>query len=195
VQDRQAGRRERFPARGLHWLLGLVRLARGDAAEATVEFERETVPNTQLYAPEFAMNAFDGLGFAALALGDVARAAESFRRALELFPGHARSHVGLAVALDRGGHGEAAAGELARARAAAADLARGGRIAEARLTESFERVAANSPDDACDALARLLGIEGSYFAGWTIPIEPLLAPLRGRPAFDRILVKVAERAA
>jgi adenylate cyclase len=29
VQDRQAHLRQRYPARGLHWLLGLVRLARG----------------------------------------------------------------------------------------------------------------------------------------------------------------------
>ena len=34
VQDRQADLKQRYPAKGLHWLLGLVRLARGDAAEA-----------------------------------------------------------------------------------------------------------------------------------------------------------------
>ena len=31
VQDRQADLKQRYPAKGLHWLLGLVRLARGDA--------------------------------------------------------------------------------------------------------------------------------------------------------------------
>jgi DNA-binding winged helix-turn-helix (wHTH) protein len=194
VQDRQSGRRERFPARGLHWLLGLVRLARGDAAEAAMEFERETVPNTQLYAPEFAMNAFDGLGFAALALGDSPRASESFRRALELFPGHARSHVGLAVAYGRDANGTAAANELEKARQAAADLGRGGRLTEARLTEAFERVAAGVPEEACEALERLLALEGPYFTGWTIRIEPLLAPLKGHARFDRVLATVAERA-
>ena len=34
VQDRQAHLKQRYPAKGLHWLLGLVRLARGDAAKA-----------------------------------------------------------------------------------------------------------------------------------------------------------------
>ena len=40
VQDRQADLKQRYPAKGLHWLLGLVRLARGDAAEAQIEFAR-----------------------------------------------------------------------------------------------------------------------------------------------------------
>jgi DNA-binding winged helix-turn-helix (wHTH) protein len=194
VQDRQAGRRERFPARGLHWLLGLVRLARGDAAEATMEFQRETVPNTQLYAPEFAMNAYDGLGFAAIESGDLSLATESFRRALELFPGHARSHVGLAVAFRRAGDPQAAAVELDHARQSAADLGRGGRLAAARLAEAFERVAAGGPADACEALEQLLAVEGPYFIGWTIRIEPLLAPLKGHPRFERVLATVVERA-
>ena len=34
VQDRQANLRQRYPAKGLHWLLGLVRLAQGDMREA-----------------------------------------------------------------------------------------------------------------------------------------------------------------
>ena len=71
VQDRQAHLKQRYPAKGLHWLLGLVRLARGDAAEALLEFDREIASGAgQLYAPEFAMNAHDGAGFAHLATGD-----------------------------------------------------------------------------------------------------------------------------
>ena len=42
VQDRQADRKQRYPAKGLHWLLGLVRLASGDTGEALKEFERES---------------------------------------------------------------------------------------------------------------------------------------------------------
>src|SRR4029453_6529306 len=41
IQDRQIGRGERYPALGLHWLLGLVRLAQNDVKEATEEFDRE----------------------------------------------------------------------------------------------------------------------------------------------------------
>ncbi len=102
VQDRQADLKQRYPAKGLHWLLGLVRLARGDADEAQREFEREiTSGPSQLYAPEFAMNAHDGAGFAYLQTGSPRQAADQFRRALELFPEHARSLVGLGAALAR----------------------------------------------------------------------------------------------
>ena len=34
VQDRQIARGDRYPALGLHWMLGLVRLAQGDVDEA-----------------------------------------------------------------------------------------------------------------------------------------------------------------
>ena len=86
VQDRQANLRQRYPAKGLHWLLGLVRLARGDAAEALRGIrsrDRGRAP-AQLYAAEFAMNAYDGAGFARLADGDAGAAVPLFRRALEL---------------------------------------------------------------------------------------------------------------
>ena len=46
----------------------------GDAAEARAEFQREiAVGPTQLYAAEFAMNAYDGAGFAYLETGDSGR--------------------------------------------------------------------------------------------------------------------------
>ena len=41
VQDRQIHQRERFPALGLHWLRGLVRLAQDDVPDALTEFDRE----------------------------------------------------------------------------------------------------------------------------------------------------------
>ena len=117
VQDRQADLKQRYPAKGLHWLLGLVRLARGDADEAHAEFQREIASGTgQLYAPEFAMNAHDGAGFASLRDGDgQAAAVEHFRRALELFPEHARSLVGLGAALAASGDSAGAEAAFARA--------------------------------------------------------------------------------
>ena len=195
VQDRQAHLRQRYPAKGLHWLLGLVRLARGDVAETRIEFDREiAIGPSQLYAAEFAMNAYDGIGFAALRAGNAPEAITMFRRALELFPEHARSLVGLGAALGADGNRAAAADAFARATAAIEALRRGGRGSEASLAEAFLHSANGRPQEAIRALHVLLQPAGLPFTGWTIPIEPLLEPLRELPEFRSILVALAERA-
>jgi DNA-binding winged helix-turn-helix (wHTH) protein/tetratricopeptide (TPR) repeat protein len=195
VQDRQAHFKQRYPAKGLHWLLGMVRLARGDASEALLEFDREIASGAgQLYGPEFAMNSHDGAGFAHLATGDPAAAVTCFRRALELFPDHARSLVGLGAAL--AADGERAAGDEAFARAATAidALRRGGRGTEASLAEAFQHAVRNKSAEAILTLQRLLDTAELSYAGWTMPVEPLLAPLRGTPPFHPVLARLAERA-
>ena len=195
VQDRQAHLKQRYPAKGLHWLLGMVRLARADPAEALLEFDREIGSGAgQLYAPEFAMNAHDGAGFAHLATGDAAAAVGRFRKALELFPEHARSLVGLGAALAADGERVAADAAFARAATAIEALRRGGRGGEAALVEAFHHAVRGKAEDAVTALERMLEKAELSFAGWTIPIEPLLAPLRGTPGLHGILVRLAARA-
>jgi len=195
VQDRQAHQKQRYPAKGLHWLLGLVRLARGDAAEALLEFDREIASGAgQLYAPEFAMNAHDGAGFAHMATGDASAAASRFRKALELFPDHGRSLVALGAALLQDGDRAAASEVFSRADKAAESLRRGGRGGEAAMVEAVHHAVRDRRDDAVVALHRLLDKAESSFSGWTIPVEPLLARLRGTPAFGSVLGKLAERA-
>jgi Tfp pilus assembly protein PilF len=195
VQDRQADLRQRYPAKGLHWLLGLVRLAQGDAAEARAEFEREiAVGPSQLYAAEFAMNAYDGVGFVGLHAGDPTTAAAMFRRALDLYPEHARSLVGLGAALaaqgDRAGADEA----FGRATTAIEALRRGGRGSEATLAEAFQHSVSGRADLAIEALRALLDRADLPFTGWTIPIEPLFEPVRELQAFQAILTTLADRA-
>jgi DNA-binding winged helix-turn-helix (wHTH) protein/tetratricopeptide (TPR) repeat protein len=195
VQDRQANLKQRYPAKGLHWLLGLVRLARGDAAEAVLEFDRELAPGGgQLYGPEFAMNAHDGAGFALLWTGDAGAAVGRFRKALELFPEHARSLVGLGAALAADGEAVAADSAFARASASIDALRRGSRSSEAALVEAFHHAVRGKQDDAIASLQRLLDKADMPFIGWTIPVEPLLERLRGTPAFQGILARLAERA-
>jgi DNA-binding winged helix-turn-helix (wHTH) protein/TolB-like protein/Flp pilus assembly protein TadD len=195
VQDRQAHLRQRYPAKGLHWLLGLVRLARGDAAEALLEFDREIASGPgQLYAAEFAMNAHDGAAFALLARGDAAAAAGRFREALQLFPDHARSLAGLGAALSEGGEAAAADEAFRRAAAAIEALRRGGRGGEALLAGALLHAVSGRPAEAVAALHHLLEKADPPFAGWTIPVEPLLGRIEGTPGFAAVLARLAERA-
>ena len=195
VQDRQIGRRQRYPAHGLHWLLGLVRLARGDAHEASAEFEREIeTSGAQLYAAEFAMNAFDGLGFVRLAAGEHDDAITAFRQALERYPEHARSRLGVVAALRAQGRKADADAESAAAWGATAELRRGGRGTEALMAEAFEHAVFDRRDQAVATLERLLAEADLPSAGWTIPIEPFFRRLHGSPGFGRLLASLAERA-
>jgi DNA-binding winged helix-turn-helix (wHTH) protein/Flp pilus assembly protein TadD len=195
VQDRQADLKQRYPAKGLHWLLGLVRLARGDASEALLEFDREVASGPgQLYAPEFAMNAHDGAGFAHLCSGEPAAAARRFRQALDLFPEHARSLVGLGAALAADDDPAGADAAFARATAAIDALRRGGRGGEAAIGEAFHHAVRGRPDAAIASLETLLERAEPTFTGWTIPVEPLFEPLRQVQSFHALLSRLAERA-
>ena len=195
VQDRQANLRQRYPARGLHWLLGLVRLAQGDPEEAREEFDREVaVGPSQLYAAEFAMNAYDGAGFVSLQADDPAAAVPLFRRALELYPEHARSLVGLGAAHAAHGDKRAADAAFKHAESAIDALRRGGRSSEAMMAEALRHAVCRRPDAAVDALRKLVERPELPFTGWTIPIEPLFAPLRKTPAFRGVLTTLAANA-
>lgn len=195
VQDRQADLKQRYPARGLHWLLGLVRLAQGDVAEAAAEFDKERGCGTgQLYGPEFVMNACDGGGFAALRGGDPAAAVAHFTRALELFPEHARSLAGLGSALAAAGDRRAADDAFARCAAAITALRKGGRAAEATIAQAFLDAATGRHREAIECLRTLLERADLPFTGWTIPVEPLLEPLRPLRDFQDVLQALAARA-
>lgn len=195
VQDRQAHLRQRYPANGLHWLLGLVRLAQRDHEEAFAEFEREISGGSgQLYAAEFSMNACDGLGFIALDLKDPRKAAESFTRALKPFPEHARSLVGLGAALLMSNDSKGASGAFAHASTAIEGLRRGGRSAEASLAEAFLHAVKAQNREAISLVKRLVERPELPFTGWTIAIEPLLAPIRQTPEFQAVLATLAQHA-
>jgi len=195
VQDRQADRKQRYPAKGLHWLLGLVRLACGDANEAQHEFQRELISGpSQLYAREFAMNAHDGAGFARLRTHEPDLAVECFNRALELFPEHARTMVGLGAALAAAGDSTGADAAFARTAAAIDALRRGGRSSEATLAEAMCHAVQGRIESAVESLNALLDRPDVPFSGWTIPIEPLLETVRRHPDFTRVATRLADRA-
>ena len=198
LQDKQAGRASRYPASGLHWLLGMVDLARGDAgralAECRLELESASAARSRVWRQEFVMNAHDGCGFALLAERRFDEAAAAFGQALRLFPGHARSQIGRAQCLSAAGRPAEAHASLQEAGASIAELARGGRLLEAALLSAMSSVARGRPEEAIAALNRLLAEAPPGFPGWTIPIEPLFEPLHAQPGFAGILARLAARA-
>ena len=195
VQPRGGSRTDRFPANGLHWLLGLIRFARGDAEDARREFDRErTSRGSELYAAEYAVDAYDGHGFLCLAGGDATQATTMFGQALAIDPEHARSLVGLAAASRLRGDEAAARAALDRARLAIGELAAHGRSSEAAMASSFVQVVEGRPLEALATLRQLLEDAPPGFAGWTIPVEPMLAACRALPGYREITRLLAERA-
>lgn len=194
-QDRQHETGERFPGQGLHWLLGLTRLAEGDTKGACEEFDRELASaGSGIYAAEFVMNAYDGLGFARLVDGDTDGARAMFARALDVFPNHARSLLGLATACHRAGLTHEVDAGIDQAARAVGELHSGNRTAEAVIAGAFCHIVGGRPHEAIGALEQLLAKAPPGFVGWTIPIEPFFAALRSHVPFQMILSRLAERA-
>lgn len=196
IQDRQLGRRQRLPASGLHWLLGCARLRQGDVDEALREFDRELdhSRSNYLYAQEYALASRVGRGFALIGRGACDAARGSFRAVLDEQPDHARAHLGLARIAGAGRRDHEMEAALSLAEKAIAELDRGGRIAEAAVTRACALVLRGRADEAVRRLEELLTDAPTAFAGWTIPVEPLLEPLGQSPGFARVLTRLADRA-
>lgn len=176
IQDRQIGRGERYPALGLHWLLGLVRLAQDDTREAIEEFERERAlaePH-RLYGREYSMHAALAHGAALLEV-DRARAADQFRQALALYPDHPLAGAGLSLAVE----GRAPDGPIA------------GRDA---LTRGLLLAIRGEPGAAAAAFLGALADAPPGFAGWVLPVDPFVTQLADSKAFAGVFAKLFERA-
>lgn len=185
----------RLPGSGLHWLLGSICLARGDAPSARAEFDRELAkPARGLFASEFALDADLGHAYARIAEGDLAGAESMLRRALDRFPDHARSWVAMAVVCRRQGRRPDAEAAMSRALDAIEELRRHGRRAEAEVTAALLQATTGAESEAVASLGRLLATAPAGFAGWTLPIEPFLSDLRGRGALRDVLARLSARA-
>lgn len=195
LSDRPSPGTERFPASGLHWLLGLIALARGDAEGASVALDRELArAKTSLFAAEFAMDACDAHGFLRLESGNLDGAVAMFERALGFFPRHARSLIGLADASRRGGNAARADDLIRRADTAINELQAGGRETEASMARAYWHVAAARSADALAVLDALLESAPPGPAGWTLPVEPWFKAARQTAPGHALLAKLASRA-
>jgi DNA-binding winged helix-turn-helix (wHTH) protein/Tfp pilus assembly protein PilF len=186
VQDRQIARGDRYPALGLHWLLGLVRLAQEDVTEALEEFDRELAlaEPQRLYGREYAMYARLGRGSALVRDGRGAAAAEAFREALAIFPAHPLALVGAAMTTGS---------SFARAETAIADM-RASKPIEAALATGALLAVQGDQAQAAAVLGQVLEEAPPGFAGWELPVQPLLRHLAETPPIRAILARLAERA-
>lgn len=194
VADRQVSRGDRYPALGLHWLLGLVRLAQDDVDEALQELEREQqlAQPHRLYGREYEMCAFQGRGACLLRAGKPEDAAECFRKALALYPDHAPSTLGVAVALRALGNREAA--DAAWKKAGLVETLTAARPIEAAMIRGQMLVIDGRLKEADAILSRTLDGAPPGFAGWTIPVEPFLPRSAAPSGLVDARRRLAERA-
>ncbi len=194
IEARLGDGERRFPANGLHWMLGAIALSQGDSATAVAECDRELAgAGRSLYAREFSVAALNVRGFALLMDRDVDQAAETFQQSLAIDAEQVRPHIGLIqVARVRGQTGQSSE-EHALAERAVTHLHRGGRAVEALIMEAALHVVESHQSRALATLVRVFE-EAAPWAGWSIPIDPLFSSLRPLPEYESISRTLASRA-
>jgi adenylate cyclase len=194
AEQRHGGARRRFPASGLQWLLGMIALSRGDTEDAIQAFESEIASGRDhLYSEEFELGARLGLGFARLASGGLTDAAASFEP-LVASDGSGRALLGLALTCRQLGNQDASSRALGAVSRVTALLRRAGRTEHAHMLDAAAFVAGGDEEKALALLAPAVAGAPAGPFGWTLPIDPVFAPLRDLPEFTRVLATIASRA-
>ena len=186
-QDTTGGR---YRAVALHWLRGLLFLARGDEAAAMAAFERElaTESEGQLYARECCGNTWYAIGAAHARAGRRDAALAALDEARRRLPGHPLA-VLVQGALRRDRFDDSAAG------AAPSPASRDAHPVDVALVEAGGAVLAGRVDAAALAIEQALdaGDPGSH--GWLLPVEPLLCPSAHPEAWAGALARLRAHAA
>jgi DNA-binding winged helix-turn-helix (wHTH) protein len=181
----------RFSTVALHWLLGLVHLARGDETSALEEFERELSFESagQLYARECAANTWYAIGALRLRQGRRADAGAAFAGAIKRVATHPMARVGLVAA---GSHDL-----IAPAPVDSGPGQPGGRTSsvDAALGQAAQLVVAGAHSEAARILDDALAVAAPGNAGWLLPIEPLLHVTARPDMWARALAHLRNRAA
>ena len=83
---------------------------------------------------------------------------------------------------------------MAHAARSVVELRESGRVTEGAVAHSMWQVGSGQTEEAAHTLLGLMDEATPGFAGWTIPVEPLLDPIRRLPAYQRVLELLAQRA-
>lgn len=184
----------RFSSVGLHLLLGLVYLARGDRAAAEEELMRELSfePAGHLYSTQACANAWCAIGAMRLQEKRKVDAIAAFEETLERIPDHALALAALSVVSS----GPRKTSMRTRLQKRLAVLASHGAFVDAAVAAAVGDVLGGRHIDAADRVRLALDAtpEGSS-AGWTIPIEPLLLVCDHRDDWAVVLAALRSRAA
>jgi DNA-binding winged helix-turn-helix (wHTH) protein len=175
----------RFSSVALHWMLGLIHLARDDRDRALELFERELSHEGggHLYARECAANTWYAIGAVRLRQGRTKDAAAAFEQAIDRVNRHALSHVGLAAAGSP--RAVTATGDAALTTSVSIDAA---------LCDAAKHVVAGRHTEAAAAMDQAFATAPAGPAGWLVPIEPLLNVAAHPDAWSRPLARLRNRA-
>ena len=183
------GPNARFTAVALHWLLGLVVLARGDEDGALAEFEQELAAETSghLYARECCSNTCYAIGALRLRRREESEAQQAFARALERVPNH---RLVLAVITAQSLSTTSGGGQGFPTLAVAED----GPFDEKFGTAIVVGLTGHTTF-AAQVLDGALAAAPPGNAGWLVPVEPLLNVSARPDVWAPVLARLRTRAA
>ena len=194
VQDGQTDAQPRFSGVALHWLLGLIHLARGHEGRALEEFERELSyeRSGHLYARECCANTWYAIGAVRLRQRDFSAASAAFRDAMARVPTHPLARIGLAAAVSA-----TAPRAAVQSPADGTDHQPGDAPVpvDLAMARAAQLVLSGAPADAARIVDRALADASPGSAGWLLPIEPLLGAIADPASWGPALARVRNRAA
>lgn len=164
----------RFSAVALHWLKGLLCLARGADDAAIAAFTRELAIEARghLYARECCANTWYAIGACHLRRGDEVAARAAFEQAIARVPYHPMAHAGLGLL----------AGERRAEPPPPTPM-----LVDVAVARAAWLVAEGEAAGAAALVAAATGAAPPGNAGWLVPIEPLLGVERARAAWATVL--------
>jgi DNA-binding winged helix-turn-helix (wHTH) protein len=174
----------RFSSVALHWLSGLIHLARGDETRALEAFQLELSMEHagHLYARELAANTWYAIGALRLRQSRPADAAAAFAQALERVAIHPMARVGLLACGTGAGEQVRTTGEHTPS-------------VDAAVCRAAQLVVAGAHSEAARAVDEALTAAPAGNAGWLLPVEPLLQVGAHPDVWTRPLARLRNRAA
>lgn len=192
-QAGQAKGDPRFSSVALHWLLGLLRLARGDETSALEEFELElSLENAgHLYARECCANTWYAIGALRLRQGRLPDARVAFERAMARVATHPMARVGLVAA----GAPHRNSFPLPAADTPVEPPGHRAPSVAAAVVRAAHLVITGAHADAARIVEEAMADAAAGDAGWLLPIEPLLRVTAHQDVWARALSHLRNRAA